>query len=152
MALTGNLPDDEDLVGRLRLSVTRLARVLRQDSYRGLAPTDIALLTAIAWEGEPTLGSLAVNEHVAPPTVTKSINKLESEGLVERVADREDGRVTRVRLSATGRRVVVQYRARERVAGGADRQPLRRDRNELARTVNLLERLVAQARLADAQS
>lgn len=151
--MTGNLPDDEDLVGRLRLSVTRLSRVIRQDSYLDLAPTDIALLTAIAWEGEPTLGSLAVNEHVAPPTVTKSINKLESEGMVERVADADDGRVTRVRLSKTGRRVVAQYRARvnawleEQIANLSPG-----DRKDLARTVNLLEHLVAQARLADAQS
>src|SRR3974390_2970828 len=141
------IPDDEMLTGRLRLAVTRLARVLRQRDESEMPPTDVAILTSIAWAGEPTLSSLAIAEHVARPTVTKSINKLEADGLIERVTDTEDGRVTRVRLSPAGRRRVSIYRKRVNpwLEEMLENIPSR-DRAGLEETVLLLEHLVEQAR------
>lgn len=145
--MTRLVPDDEDLTGRFRLSVTRLARVVRQADGSEMAPTDSAMLATIAWEGEPTLGALAVMEHVAPPTVTKSINKLEASGLIERFADSTDGRVTRVRLSKAGKRGIIAYRAR--VNAWLEEQladlPLK-ERKNLAGVVDFLEYLVNKAR------
>jgi DNA-binding MarR family transcriptional regulator len=140
--MASRMPDDEDLTGRLRLSVSRLARVFRNDETV-LAPTDGAMLAAIAWAVEPTLGSLAATEHVAPPTVTKSVNKLEELGYVERVTDPDDGRVTRVRLSRSGQREVAAYRARVNawIEAQLDELPAR-ERNRLAGAVELLEYLV----------
>lgn len=40
---------------------------------------------------------------VEPPTVTKMLQRVEAEGLVERRPDREDARVSRVYLTAKGR-------------------------------------------------
>jgi DNA-binding MarR family transcriptional regulator len=145
--LASTLPDDEDLVGRLRLAVTRLSRVFRQDGHSQLVPTDVAILTAIAWASKTTLGSLAASEHVAPPTVTKSVNRLTELGFVERVADPTDGRVTWVRLSKSGNREVSAYRAR---VNGWLEDRLNclpgDDRESLARSVRLLEHLVGQTR------
>ena len=141
------IPDDEMLTGRLRLAVTRLARVLRQRDEGEMPPTDVAILTSIAWAGEPTLSSLAIAEHVARPTVTKSINKLEADGLIERVTDAEDGRVTRVRLSPAGRRRVAIYRKRVNAWLEEMLEDLpSRDRAGLEEAVLLLEHLVEKAR------
>lgn len=58
------------------------------------------------WESEGlTQSQLAEQMGVEPPTVTKMLQRLEREGLVERRADREDARVSRVFLTEKGRRL-----------------------------------------------
>jgi len=39
---------------------------------------------------------------VAPPSVTQLVNKLETDGLVERLMDKEDRRAVRIKLTAQG--------------------------------------------------
>ena len=101
-----------DLAPRLGLAVVRLARVLRQQDEGELTPTMRAALATIDREGPLTLGELAAAEHVAPPTVTKVLGKLEERGLVERTADDEDRRVSRVATSAAGRALLDADRRR----------------------------------------
>src|SRR5215212_9457980 len=96
--------DPAEVAGRLRLPVTRLARILRQQDQLGLTPTMTAALATIGREGPLTLGTLAAYEQVSPPTITRVVGKLEAAGLVRRRPDSADGRVTRVELSAAGRR------------------------------------------------
>src|SRR5207237_385907 len=61
---------------RLRLSIARLARLLRQQDDSGLGPTVTAALSSIATHGPLTLGDLAARERVAPPTITKVVEKM----------------------------------------------------------------------------
>jgi DNA-binding MarR family transcriptional regulator len=140
-------PPDDEFVGRLRLSVSRLARLLRQQDQSGMTPTMAATLATIAREGSLTLGELAAAEQVAPPTITKVISKLETAGLVDRVVDPADRRVARVALSAAGRKQVEVNRSR-RTAWLADRvaelSPGERDR--LADAVDVLEHLTTARR------
>ena len=103
---------DEDLVARLRMTTARLARLLRQQDDSGLAPTSTAMLAAIGREGPITLGDLAAYEQVAPPTITKAVDKLEAAGLVDRVRDETDRRVCRVVLTTAGRRQIDRNRSR----------------------------------------
>jgi DNA-binding MarR family transcriptional regulator len=105
-------PDPAEVAGRLRLPVTRLARILRQQDQLGLTPTMTAALATIGREGPLTLGALAASEQVSPPTITRVVSKLEAAGLVRRRPDRADGRVTRVELSAAGRRQLEAGRIR----------------------------------------
>src|ERR1700712_644806 len=85
-------PDSDpfELAGRLRLSVTRLARILRHQDAGTLAPTLSAALATVDREGPLTLGDLAQREHVAPPSITKAVDKLAGMGFVERRADETD--------------------------------------------------------------
>lgn len=106
------MPDHDELVGRLRLSVTRLARLLRQQDGPGLTATTSATLATIARQGPLSLGELAGLEQVAPPTITKVVDKLEAAGLVERRTDPTDGRVRTVRLTVAGRRQLDANRRR----------------------------------------
>jgi DNA-binding MarR family transcriptional regulator len=105
-------PDPAAVAGRLRLPVTRLARILRQQDQLGLTPTMTAALATIGREGPLTLGALAASEQVSPPTITRVVGKLEAAGLVRRRPDAADGRVTRVELSAAGRRQLDAGRTR----------------------------------------
>jgi DNA-binding MarR family transcriptional regulator len=133
---------DEELVGRLRISVARLSRLLRQQDESGLTPTTTAMLATIARLGPLTLGELAAHEQVAPPTITKSVGKLEEQGLVERIPDPNDKRVCRVQLTPEGRERFTANRHR-RTAWLAERLEVLtpRERDRLGHVVELLEHL-----------
>ena len=72
--------DTAAMAARLRLSATRLARRLRQESGAGLSPSQQSALAVIANHGPLTLGALAEHERVAPPSITKVVSKLECDG------------------------------------------------------------------------
>jgi len=103
----------QQLADGLRLSVTRLARLMRQQSDTGLTPTQLAALATIDRCGPLPLGALAEEEQIGAPTVTKIVDKLEAAGHVERVADAHDRRVTRVQATASGQRLLTSLRARK---------------------------------------
>lgn len=96
-------PDDLELAARLRLATARLARQLRQQSGSGLSLSLQSALAAIDVRGPLSLGELAAIEHIAPPTVTKFVARLEENGLVERRRDPDDRRVTLLSVTAEGR-------------------------------------------------
>src|SRR4051794_34738927 len=85
-------PDQVEVAARLRLSATRLARILRQQADLGLTPSQLTALATISREGPLTLGALAETEHVSPPTITKVVEKLEALGFIERHGDPADRR------------------------------------------------------------
>lgn len=105
--------DASEVAGRLRLSATRLARRLRQESGAGLTPSQLSALAVIDHHGSVTLGSLADHERVAPPSVTKVVKKLEADGLVVRTTDPADRRITWVTTSEEGAALVAESRRRK---------------------------------------
>jgi DNA-binding MarR family transcriptional regulator len=90
------------MADRLRLSSTRLARRLRQESGTDLTPSQLTALASIDRHGPLTLGALAEVEQVAPPSITKVVAKLEAAELVVRRADDADRRVAWVSLTPAG--------------------------------------------------
>ncbi len=130
------------LAGRLRLTATRLARLLRQQADIGLSPSQLAALSTIQRHGPLTLGSLAEHERVAPPTVTKVVTILVSAGLVAREVDERDRRVVRVATTAAGEALLDESRQRKdawlasRIATLAPDQ-----RRRLADALDVLEEL-----------
>ena len=92
-----------ELASQLRLSVTRLARRLRQESADGLTPSQTAALATVARHGSITPSDLAAAERIQRPTATRVIGTLAEAELVERVADPEDRRSTLVELTSEGR-------------------------------------------------
>ena len=114
---------DSGLASSLRVSVARLSRRLRTESTElssgaGSDLTDrvsiggISVLGLLHREGERTLGQLAAAERVQPPSMTRTVNCLEQDGLVERVPHPSDGRQVVVRLSDAGRALVLAERRR----------------------------------------
>src|SRR5437764_5726966 len=102
-----------EIAARLRLSATRLARRLRQESGAGLSPSQQSALAVIANHGPLTLGALAEHERVAPPSITKVVSKLECDGLVTRTPDTADRRVCRVTISPAGDALLEESRRRK---------------------------------------
>ena len=138
--------DAVDVAGRLRMAAFRLTRLLRQQDTEGLAPTLSAALATIVRDGPLTLGELAAREHVAPPSITKAVEKLVAAGLATRAPDETDRRVVRVRATAAGRRRVAQNRSRRTAwlaARLTDLSPA--DLAKLDAATDVLERLIHQS-------
>lgn len=105
--------DPVALAGDLRLSVTRLARRMRQAADLGLSPSLLSALAVVHVHGPVTLGALAELEGVSPPTVTKVVNRLQDDDLVERIVDESDKRVCRVVTTGAGERLLDSSRERK---------------------------------------
>jgi DNA-binding MarR family transcriptional regulator len=103
----------EEIAGRLRLSATRLARRLRQQADTGLSPSQLSALAVVERDGPLTLGALAEQEQVAPPSISRVVAKLEADGFLTRQPDTDDRRVTRVVVTTKGRNLLVASRRRK---------------------------------------
>jgi DNA-binding MarR family transcriptional regulator len=91
-----------ELSDRLRLATARLARRLRQQGNSGYGPTFNGTLVSVWKRGPISLGDLAAYEHVAPPTMTKVVDRMESVGFVARIADPQDRRIRLVSITRAG--------------------------------------------------
>lgn len=141
--------DDEttEIAGRLRLSATRLARQLRQESDAGLTPSQLSAISTLERHGRLTLGTLAEYERVAPPSITKMIAKLEAADLVARTLDANDRRVAWVTLTPTGERHLTQIRQRKNVWLAARLAELSDDeRRRISDALDALDLLTADRR------
>lgn len=106
-------PDAGATAAHLRISVTRLARLMRRQGDTGLSPSQISALTSIERHGPMTLGALADHERVAPPSITKVVAKLEERALVTRCTDPADRRVSQVSATAAGHDLLADLRQRK---------------------------------------
>jgi DNA-binding MarR family transcriptional regulator len=102
-----------DLAPRLRAAVTRLNRRLRSSSLDVVSPAKASALAMIERLGAPALNELAAAEQVRPPSMTRLIDSLEEDGLVQRRVDEVDRRCQRVTLTAAGRRALTVIRSKK---------------------------------------
>ena len=130
------------MAARLRLSNTRLHRALRREAHIDLTPSQMSALATINRLGPITLGALAEQEGVAPPSITKIIAILEDDGLVTRAADPADRRVNYVSATRKGSELVEESR-RRKTAWLTDRiRDLTTDqRRRLADALDVIEEL-----------
>src|ERR1700710_1678143 len=114
MARTAAKPSTSDLsevASSVRLSITRLGRILRQQDGGDLTPSTTSALAMLNRHGPMTLGELAAREHVAAPTVPRIVEKLQQAGLVTRTQSESDGRVAYVEVTEEGRRLILDVRS-----------------------------------------
>jgi DNA-binding MarR family transcriptional regulator len=146
-ASTDQAPDAAELAAQLRLSATRLARRLRQETSSGLTPSQLSALATVGSCGTVTLGFLAERERISPPSVTKIVAKLEAEGLLERRVDGRDRRITRVTLTAAGDELLAESRRLKEAWLAARIRELDDDeRARLAAALDVLDHLTAKER------
>ena len=132
-----------DLAARLRLSVTRTARRLRQEAGSDLSPSLQAALATIERHGPLTPSELAAAERIQRPTATRVVARLEAEGLVERTGDPSDRRVTLVSVTRGGRDLLRRLRNRKNVyLARRLRDMPAEDLAALERAADVLERLL----------
>lgn len=140
------IPDETaELAGRLRLSVTRLARQLRQTADSDLSPTQASVLATVSASGPMALGELAELERVASPTITKVIALLHDKGLVHKVTDPDDRRFVRVSLTPEGAALLERTRARKTAWLARQLQDLSpAELEQLTAATDVLERLTSR--------
>jgi len=138
----------EALADQLHSSAIHLLRQLRrEDDASGLSAPRLSALSVVVFGGPLTLGQLAAAEQVKPPTMTRLVTGLEKDGLVQRIGDARDRRLTRIRSTAKGRNVLAAGRARrvEKLAA-AVRRLRGSELAELTRGVQLLEEIIGSMR------
>lgn len=134
-----------ELAGRLRLSITRLARHLRQTADSDLSPTQASVLATVSKAGPLALGELAELERVASPTITKVIALLHEKGLVDKLTDPDDRRFVRVSLTVEGDALLERTRARKTAWLARQLQDLSpEDLERLTAATDVLEHLTAR--------
>jgi DNA-binding MarR family transcriptional regulator len=137
---------DAGLASELRLSVMRLRRRLAGERHpdNELSIGATAVLGCLLRNGDLTVGELALQERVQPPSMTRIVNALEVGGYVVRRAHDTDGRQVVVELSERGRQTLLADRARRDAWLARRLRELSADeRDALRRAAPILERLAA---------
>lgn len=106
-------PSKRAAADKLHSAAIHLLRTLRAaDAETGLSPARLSALSVLVFGGDCSLTELAEAEGVRPPTMTRLIQGLERDGLVERAADASDRRATVLRATRRGRTVLEKARSR----------------------------------------
>jgi DNA-binding MarR family transcriptional regulator len=138
-------------MGRLhsaaRLSRTALAaRLLSHGFYAG----QDQIMLALDREDGQTPGQLATRIGVRPPTITKTINRLQSQGFLEKRASDKDARQAHIFLTGTGREAIrdieKSVRKTEKLAlKGLDKK----DQKALAKLLSRIEANLSDLAVAE---
>jgi len=135
-----------ELADELQPLAVRLARLLFQEGAGSsrVSRAQVSVLRVLRDEGPRRIGELADAEHVAQPTITKLVVRLEQEGLVTRVSDPDDGRAVLVGLTPAGREQLRKMSAAAATALTRRLEALDAgDRAALTNALPALERLIA---------
>ena len=137
---------DAELAARLRLSVMRVARLLRSEVGDDVTASQLSVLSSLERRGAMTLGELSGVERVKPPTMTRVVTSLDELGLVTRTTDELDRRVARVAVTDAGRELLARNRTRKDAYLAARLATLdAADRAALGGAADALERLLEGA-------
>ncbi len=133
------------LADRLRVSVGRLARRLRQQSLGGLTPSQSSVLATLDRHGPMSMSRLAEQEGIAKPSATGIVGRLVDKGLLDRAIDPSDRRSSVVAINRAGSDLLDQRR-QERTAFLARRVEglTVEERETLERAVEILERMAEE--------
>jgi DNA-binding MarR family transcriptional regulator len=138
------MPRTTDVVtaaSELRIVLGQLVRRLRSEYTFSI--TQASVLSRLDREGARTTSLLAAAERVRPQSMAQTLAELETDGLVSRRPDPEDGRRVLIELTRAGReRLREDRRRREDWLAEAIASELSRGEQEtLLEAVPLLERL-----------
>jgi len=105
---------DAGLAAELRLSVMRLRRRLANERHpdNELSLGAMSVLGCLYRKGELSVGELATQERVQPPSMTRTVNCLEDGGYVARKRHATDGRQVVVVLTDLGQQTLLADRDR----------------------------------------
>lgn len=105
---------DTGLASELRMSVMRLRRRLAAERHpdNELSLNAMAVLAGLYRHGDLSVGQLATRERVQPPSMTRTVTCLETDGYVRRRAHETDGRQVVVVLTDLGRQTLLADRRR----------------------------------------
>ena len=103
----------QELADRLHSVAIHLLRKLRrEDASSGLNAPRLSALSVLVFGGPTTLGKLAAAEQVRAPTMTRIVQALEEQGLVQREPRATDGRTMQLSATPAGRTLLIAGRER----------------------------------------
>ena len=101
------------LANELRPVLLRLARELRKETEQfGVTGRQVTLLWLIRQNPGLSLRELATEEGISPPALSGHVDRLERQGLIERVRSAEDRRRVGLVVSPAGIRLLRRVRER----------------------------------------
>jgi len=100
----------DQLAHDLDRRVASLSQLLRSVNRSGRSVTALLTLRRLDGEGPSRITDLAAAEHVAQPTMTVLVRRLEEDGLVERTPDPADARSSRIAITEHGRAELTSVR------------------------------------------
>src|SRR5216117_2632766 len=104
---------DPHVVQRFHHAAIRLLRRLRAaDEARGFSGPRASALSVLVFRGPQSLGDLAAAEAVKPPTMSRLVKAMQSEGLVVAATPSHDQRQILIRATARGRQLMLKGRQR----------------------------------------
>lgn len=97
-----------EIAEAIHSAAIRLLRIVRvEDTRAGIAPAQLSALSVLVFHGPVTLGQLAAAEQVKPPTMSRTIQSLVQQGLVERIRQPTDRRALRLTATLRGRKLLI---------------------------------------------
>src|SRR5277367_892817 len=103
----------EELADQLHSVAIHLLRLVRvQDAASGIAPARLSALSVIVFGGPVSLRDLARAEQVRPPTMSRIVDALESQGLARRNINQQDRRAVLIEATEKGAALLKQGRKR----------------------------------------
>lgn len=135
---------DAGLAAGLRVAVARLTRRLRseRDPQNELSVGQLSVLGTLYRCGACSIGELAAQERVQPPSMTRTVNCLEEAGYVLRTPHATDGRQVVIELADKGRETLeADRRRRDAWLAQRLRELTPEERSVLRRAAPILERL-----------
>ena len=147
---------DVDPASRISRAIGDLMRVAESDRVHAarqratgidLSRTELRFLGVVVEGGPRAVTELGAVLHLSQPTASRTLRRLENEGLVRRIGDDADGRVARFEITVEGRAIhdrFAAHRAGQMEASLAGMAPEQRE--VLA---GLLEQLVAGTHRGD---
>jgi DNA-binding MarR family transcriptional regulator len=95
----------------LRVLIQKVARRIRAErAGEGISDSHLGVLWWLASEGRCTPGGLATAEKVSAPSMNRTLNALEANGLVQREPSVDDARKVWVSITAAGEHVIAETR------------------------------------------
>jgi len=105
------MPDRLD--DELRIALMRIARRIRQQRHDDtLSDSQLSVLYVLTQHGGSTLAALAEHERVTPPSMNRTVNCLDEEGLITRSSSPDDGRKVLIEATDAGSELVNKTRQR----------------------------------------
>lgn len=134
----------QDLANRYRDILRQSVFLVRSmDAEGDLSIGQVSTLNMVS-AGPMRVGAIAANSGVRVPSATEQIIKLETAGLVERVADPSDARVVLVRITARGRSKLREANSRRSASMARALETLRdEERAAIAKAIPALAKLNA---------
>lgn len=136
-----------NLIGARAESVlTRWAREFhRLEGDTGLSAERIELLAYLERRSQASAGEVAEALGVSRPAVTRTVNRLEEDGLVRRNENALDGRSVLIRLTPAGRRALNKARAnRVRAMASRLRGRTERELGQLEQGLRILTEMLEE--------